>query len=397
VSRLTVGVEEEFLLLDPVGGENAAVAEKVIAGLPDDLRRRSRREFRPCMAEMVTDVCTTSDELGEQLLAGRRAAAAAATAAGAVLVAIGATPVGERTRTPVDDPRFREIARHYGPIARDPAVCGCHVHVGVPNRRLAVEICTRLRGWLPAIQALTVNSPLFEGSDTGYASWRSIQLDRWPSLGPWPHLRSVEDYERTVALLVASGEMLDESMVLWYARPSASFPTVEVRVADVCAEARDAVLGAALVRALVDTVARDAVAGRPAPELSDVVLHAAHWNAAREGLGGTLLDVRSARVRPAWDLIGELVELVTPALRRHGDLSLVTAGLDRIRREGTGAARQRRLLEQPGGVAGLLDHLAESTVGRSRSHLCATSCSVGHRLSSAASVFSACRTERTRS
>jgi glutamate---cysteine ligase / carboxylate-amine ligase len=360
--RLTVGVEEEFLLLDPVSGENAPALEKVITALPDALRARSRREFRPCMIEMVTDVCTGIDELGEQLLAGRRAAATAATAAGTMLVAIGATPVAEPQRTPVDDPRFRAIERHYGPIAGDPAVCGCHVHVGVPDRALAVQVCTRLRGWLPVIQALAVNSPLFEGADTGYAGWRSIQLDRWPSLGPWPDLRSVDDYERTVAALVAAGAMLDDSMILWHARPSASFPTVEVRVADVCAEARDAVLVAALVRALVDTVAGDVRAGRPAPVLPDTMLQAAHWNAARDGLGGTLLDVRSGHARPAWDLVGDLVDRVTPALRRHGDLEFVTAGLDRIRREGTGAARQRRLLELTGDLPGLLGRLAYGTV-----------------------------------
>jgi carboxylate-amine ligase len=359
---LTLGVEEEFLLLDPVGGENTPIADKVVGGLPDSLRGRSRREFRPSMVEMVTGVCTETGELFEQLLSARRGADAAAAAAGASLVAIGATPVAERLREPVDDPRFRAIVRHYGPIARDPAVCGCHVHVGVPGRALAVQVCTRLRGWLPVIQAIAVNSPLFEGADTGYASWRSIQLERWPSLGPWPHLRSVDDYERTVAALVAAGEMLDESMVLWYARPSASFPTVEVRVADVCAEAGEAVVVAALVRGLVDTVVQDVSAGRPAPEIGDAVLHAAHFNAARDGLGGTLLDPWSGRSRPAWELVGDLVDRVTPALTRHGDLDVVTTGLDRIRREGTGAARQRRHLERFGDVVGLLDELGQATV-----------------------------------
>jgi glutamate---cysteine ligase / carboxylate-amine ligase len=360
--RLTVGVEEEFLLLDPAGGENVAVAEKVVAGLPYDLRRRSRREFRQCMAEIVTDVCTRLDELGEQLLGGRRGAAEAAANIGAALVAIGATPVAERTRTPTEDRRYRAIVDHYGPIARDPAVCGCHVHVGVPDRRLAIEISTRLRGWLPVIQALAANSPVFEGQDTGYASWRSIQLERWPSLGPWPHLKSEDDFERLVAALVASGEMLDESMVLWYSRPSASFPTVEVRVADVCAEAADTVLVAALVRGLVDTLSREAAAGVAEPEVGAEVLHAAHWNAARDGLGGTLLDARSGRARPAWDVVGELLDRVGPSLRRHGDLDTVTAALDRVRREGTGAARQRRLLDETGSVTGLLDRLAEVTV-----------------------------------
>ncbi|MCY1139760.1 glutamate--cysteine ligase [Actinoplanes sp. Pm04-4] len=354
MTPLTLGVEEEFLLLDPDSGENAPMAEKVQTELPAELRHRHRREFRPSMVEMVTDVCTTLDELREQLLTARRATAAAATRTGARLVALGATPVAEPVREPVDDVRFRKIVDHYGPIARDPAVCGCHVHVGVPSAAEAVRICTRMRPWLPVIQALAVNSPLFLGADTGYASWRSIQLDRWPSLGPWPHLASVEDYERTVEALIASGEMMDHSMLFWFARPSATFPTVEVRVADVCLSAADTVLIAALVRGLADTTL-------PAPVVPDVVLEAAHWNAARQGVEGTLLDPRTGRARPAWDLVAELLDHLTPSLRRHGDLDTVTAELDRIRREGTGATRQRRLLEDLS-VTAALKKVAEATL-----------------------------------
>ncbi|GIF09046.1 carboxylate-amine ligase [Actinoplanes siamensis] len=357
--RLTVGAEEEFLLLDPGSGGNAPVAERVLAGLAEPLRRRSRREFRPSMVEMVSDVCTETAELAEQLRAGRRAVAAAALTAGAALVPVGATPLAERFPEPADDARFRAIAAHYGPIARDPSVCGCHVHVGVPGEELAVEVCTRLRGMLPVIQALAANSPVCCGADTGFASWRSAQLERWPSLGPWPHLRSVADYRRTVASLIFSGAMMDATMVLWWARPSAAFPTVEIRVADVLPEAGDTALIAALVRGLVDTVARDAVAGRPAPELPDVLVRAAHWNAARSGMDGQLLDPGTGTARPAWDVLGDLLDRITPALRRHDDLDLVTAGLDRMRRDGTGATRQRRMLESMD-LPRMLDRLAAS-------------------------------------
>jgi len=355
-NRLTVGVEEEFLLLDPHTGENAPLAGKVFGGLPDPLRRRGRQEFRPSMVEMVTDVCTDLGDLGEQLLVARRAAASAAADVGARLVAVGATPVAEPHPTAADDARFRDITRHYGPIARDPAVCGCHVHVGVPDRGLAVQICTRLRGWLPVIQALSVNSPMFCGADTGYASWRFAQLQRWPALGPWPHLETPEDYRRTVATLVSSGAMLDDSMVLWYARPSATYPTVEIRVADVCLTAADTVVLAGLVRGLVAMTGADALAGRPAPVIADALLEGAHWNAARDGMDGTLLDVRTGRARPAWDLVDDLVDWITPAL--GDDLGTVHTGLDRIRREGTGAARQRRLFDDPG----FLDLLARETL-----------------------------------
>ncbi|BEL06426.1 glutamate--cysteine ligase [Actinoplanes sichuanensis] len=335
----TFGVEEEFLLLDPRTAQNVPLADKVVAALPEPFRERSRREFRPSMIEMVTDVCTSTDDLSRQLRDARAAATAAAHSAGATLTAIGATPVAETDPRSSDDPRFRAITDHYGPIARDPALCGCHVHVGVADPHLAVDICTRLRADLPLLQALTANSPLWLGTDTGYASWRCVQLRRWPTVAPWPHLRSVAEFEQTVAALVASGDMMDDSMVLWWARPSRAFPTVEVRAADVCLDPADTALLAALVRAMVDTAAHST-----APPVPDVLLHAAHGSAARHGMAGTLLDPRTGRAVPAWDLVGALVDRITPALRHHGDLETVTAGLHRIHVDGTGAERQRRLL-----------------------------------------------------
>ncbi|MFC7534127.1 glutamate--cysteine ligase [Actinoplanes sp. GCM10030250] len=353
---LTVGVEEEFLLLDPETGENVPAAPAVLDELPAALREHSRREFRHSMFEMVTPVCTTLTEIEQHLRRHRRAAASAAEAAGCRLVAAGATPVGEPQLTVSDNPRHRAIAEHYGPIVRDPAVCGCHVHVGVPDRETAVRIGNHLRIWLPVVQALSVNSPFHAGADTGHASWRSMQLDRWPTLGPTPAFRSAKDFDRTVDLLVASGAMLDESLVLWYARPSAAYPTLEVRVADVCLTTSDTVLLTGLIRALVAT--------EPAAtdDVPDEVLRAAHWNAAHQGMDGTLLDLRQARARPAWDLVGDLVTEVTPALRQHGDEDRIRAELTRVRAEGTGARRQRELFRRTGSLPDMLTELARLTV-----------------------------------
>ncbi|PRY33397.1 carboxylate-amine ligase [Pseudosporangium ferrugineum] len=354
-AALTLGVEEEFLLLDPVTGHNAPIVEKVLAALPDDLRGQARLEFRHSMLEMVTPVCADVTELAGRLAVLRRAAAEAAAEAGARLVAVGATPIADPVREPTGNPRFRDIARHYGPVAYDAAVCGCHVHVGVPDRETAIAVANRVRPWLPVLQALTVNSPFYAGADTGHASWRSLQLKRWPALGPTPEFASAADWDRTVATLVSSGAMLDDTMILWYARPSATYPTLEIRVADVCATPGDTVLLAGLIRALVATVLE---AGGPAGRVPDHVLEAAHWNAAHTGLGGTLLDARTGTARPAWDLVGELVALVGPALHRLGDAPAVLAALDRVRAGGTGADRQRRAAS----AGGLQAALAEVTV-----------------------------------
>ncbi|MFG2164478.1 carboxylate-amine ligase [Micromonospora chersina] len=359
----TLGVEEEYLLLDPVTGQSLPVADRVLAALAGPSREQSRQEFRHSMVEMVTPICTDLAELREHLVALRRAAAEAAEAAGARLVAVAATPVCEPHRSVPDKDRYRAMSHRFGPVAHDPAVCGCHVHVGVPDRELAVQVCNHLRPWLPVVQALTTNSPLHDGRDTGHASWRAIQFDRWPSVGPTPHFDSAADYDRTVRDLVDAGIMLDAQMVYWYARPSVAYPTVEIRVGDVCPTVDDTVLVAALLRALVATTAEDVHAGRAAPRIRDCLVAAAHWRAAHDGVDGDLVDLRAGGSRPAWELIDDMVAAVTPALARYGDLDVVHQQLDRLRRDGSGATRQRRMLADTGGdVRAVLDELAARTL-----------------------------------
>ncbi|MEV0006467.1 glutamate--cysteine ligase [Micromonospora sp. NPDC050980] len=362
-TTLTLGVEEEFLLLDPVTGESMPVADRVRDALRGTAREQSRQEFRHSMVEMVTPVSPDLAALREHLVALRRAASRAADAVGARLVAVGATPVCEAHRTVPDERRYHDMSRRFGPVAHDPAVCGCHVHVGVPDRELAVQVCNHLRPWLPVVQALTTNSPLHDGRDTGHASWRSMQLERWPSIGPTPHFDSAADYDATVRDLITAGIMLDAAMVYWYARPSAAYPTVEVRVGDVCPTVDDTVLVAALVRALVATAIDEIGAGVTAPRIRDCLVAAAHWRAAHDGVDGELVDLRTGRPRPAWDLVDDLIDTVAPALRRHGDLDLAVREVDRLRRIGTGATRQRRIMADTGGdVRAVLEHLAAQTV-----------------------------------
>ncbi|WP_433223946.1 carboxylate-amine ligase [Dactylosporangium sp. CS-047395] len=354
----TVGVEEEFLLLDPPTWRNVPAADELRVALPESLRERDHAQFRSSKVEMVTPVCATLAELSDRLAENRTAAAAAARRCGARLVAVGATPVAEPDLTEVDTPRFHAIVEQYGPIAQDPALCGCHVHVGVPSRELALEVCNHLRPWLPVIQAMGVNSPWYAGTDSRHASWRGIALERWPNLGPWPLLDSPEDYEQAVDELVGTGVMLDATMGLWWARPSTRYPTVEIRVGDVSPTADDAVLVAGLVRALVGTAVGDIAAGRPALRMPEQLLRAAHWNASHQGLGGTLTDLWERCARPAWELVDRLHETVAPALERHGDAALVAAGLDRLRTLGTGADRQRRAGDLPRALANLADQTA---------------------------------------
>jgi carboxylate-amine ligase len=254
------------------------------------------------------------------------------------------------------------MAERFGAISQESGLCGCHVHVGVPDRETAVQVSNHLRPWLPLILAMTANSPIYAGVDTGHGSWRSIRFARWPSTGPTPYFDGVEHYDRTVQQLITAGALLDEGMVYWYARPSRLYPTIEVRVSDACPTVDDTVLIAALVRGLVATAIEDAAASVPAPPVPESLLSAAHWRAAHDGLDGALVQLPSGSVRPAWDLVAELLAKVGPALARHGDLALVEQGLAVLRQRGTGASRQRRVHERTGDIRAVIADLVAQTV-----------------------------------
>jgi carboxylate-amine ligase len=211
------------------------------------------------------------------------------------------------------------------------------------------------------LQAATANSPFFAGADTGYASWRSVMWERWPTVGPTPYLESHAHYEQLLEDLIASGAMLDKGMLYWYARLSAHLPTIEIRIGDVCPTLDDTILVAALSRARVATVWHDVHAGRPAPRIEPALLSAAHWRAAHDGLEGLAFDVATRRPRPAWHLMRQLFDLVRPELDRHGDLERVTVLLGRLRSHGTGAARQRAVYARRGDIADVVDWLADRT------------------------------------
>ncbi|WP_143343147.1 carboxylate-amine ligase, partial [Crossiella equi] len=171
-----------------------------------------------------------------------------------------------------------------GALDDEQVCCACHVHLGIADRDQAVKVSNHLRPWLPTLIALSGNSPLWAGRDTGYASWRTITWHRWPVSGPPPVFASAAHYDDVVGELIESGAVLDRAGVYWDIRPSTHVPTLEIRVADTGATVADTVLLTALLRAAGTTVLRDPAS--PPPAADPVLLRAACWRAARDGLDG---------------------------------------------------------------------------------------------------------------
>ncbi|MEV5407555.1 glutamate--cysteine ligase [Thermopolyspora sp. NPDC052614] len=360
---LTVGVEEEFLLVDRTTGRAVPAASKVMRRIKSPIAKRVVPELTQFQIETNSDVHTDLRELARDLTELRTAVADAADAAGVGLIACGNAPLNPLGAMPplTAAPRYRTMCRHYRALLHGQGVCGCHVHIGIPDREQAIRVSNHARPWLPLLQALTANSPIAEGADTGYASWRAILWSRWPSAGPPPPFHSAAHYDALVDALITSGVILDRGMVYWLIRPSHHLPTLEFRTADTCATVLETVLLAALVRALAATALAKVRAGLPAPALEQTLLQAACWRAARDGLEGDALDPATGRLMPAWTLLTRLTDHLRPALHAYGDLETVTTALTRLRRDGSAAARQRAAFHRRGRLSDVISLLLRQT------------------------------------
>jgi len=357
----TLGVEEEFVLLDPSTGA------AVLAG-PDLVRMLGgepgvQQELMRFQVETGTRVCTGLDDLGRELVRLRRLAAAAAARLGCRLVASGVAPY----RTPglaavTGQRRYQELARRYGPVVAEAGTGACHVHVGVPSRDLGVQVLARLRPWLAPLLAVTANSPIAGGHDTGWASWRYTIQTRWPTAVPpaaWPDAAA---YDTAVRRLIGRGAALDERSVYFLARLSPRYPTVEVRVADVCLDAGTAVLLAGLTRALVATALAEARRGTPVAAAPAGQVAAALAAAARHGLAGAGVDPFTGQAVDAPALRSRLLDHVYPALSDHGDTETITRLLHRLDQQGSGAGRQRALFTSAASPPAFITALARATL-----------------------------------
>ncbi|HWE55016.1 MAG TPA: glutamate--cysteine ligase [Acidimicrobiales bacterium] len=344
----SVGVEEEFLLVDAETGRPAPRVEQVVAGAD------AEKELHRAQIEINTEPCSTLAELADRLTGQRASVAAAARDEGTSVVASGTYPgpIGEAGRLLTEKDRYRAVAGTNIVLAREQLICGCHVHIEVTDDEDRVRVVDRIRRHLPSLLALSANSPFWEGWDTGFASFRSEQWVRWPSAGVTARFGSYDRYRDVVDKLVAGGVMIDEGMVYWDARLSRTFPTVEVRVADVCLSVDDAVTVAGLVRALV----LDALTSTdPDPDLRPEFLRGANWLAARHGIGGRLMDPADGSTTAAADHFGQLLDRLAPVLAMAGDEERVGAGVRRILSGGTGADRQRACSDGGRDLAAVID------------------------------------------
>jgi glutamate---cysteine ligase / carboxylate-amine ligase len=377
----TFGVEEELLLVDAVTFEPLAAAEAAVrmqgqqspgwaAGPGGSRQGTSAREtghdltleVKQEQIEVAGPPQTTFAGQLASIRQGRMLADTAAVKAGARAVALATSPYPVQPHL-VPTLRYRRMQERFGLTLQEQLTCGFHVHVAIESRDEGVAVLDRIRVWLPVLLALSSNSPFWNGTDSGYSSYRYQVWGRWPTSGPTDIFGSAEDYERQVRDLLLSGVPLDEGMVYFDARLSRNHPTVEVRVADVCLEAEHAAALAAMVRAMVETASRQWRAGMTPRPATVAQLRLWTWQASRSSVEGQLVSPLSGKPCPAGDVVAELLHLLHPVLTEAGEDAAIERIAADILRSGPGARKQRDLYRQRQSFTDVVRHATEMTHG----------------------------------
>jgi carboxylate-amine ligase len=371
----SVGVEEELLLVQPDTGRPQAVAGTVLHAAElaaqeaansqpssdQDAEPELELELQQQQLETNSRPCRLLTDLHEELRRCRAAAATAAERVGAQVAALATSPL-EVVPELAGTQRYQRMSDAYGLTAHEQLTCGCHVHVEITSDDEGVAVLDRIGPWLSVLLALSANSPFWQGRDSSYASYRYQAWGRWPSSGPTEPFGTAERYRETLRQMVDTGTLLDTGMVYFDARLSEHYPTLEIRIADVCLRADDAVLIAALARALVETEARAAREALPGRPVRTELLRLAGWRASRSGLDDVLISPVTGQPEQAAGVVRALVGHCQDALDDTGDADTVAELLTALLARGTGTAFQRDAYRSSGGLADMISRAVTVTV-----------------------------------
>jgi carboxylate-amine ligase len=342
----TVGIEEEYLLVDR---QSRDLVREIPVALFDDAKRvlsgQVSREFLKAQIEVGTRVHRTCAEAGRELASLRQTVADFAAAHGLAMLAASTHPFANwNQQEPSEGARYQSLAQDLAGVARRMVICGMHVHVGIEDDELRIDLMNQARYFLPHLLVLSTSSPFAEGLDTGLKSYRLAAFQQLPRTGLPQWFDSWEEYTRTVDVLVRAGVIEDATKIWWDLRPSARFPTLEMRITDVCTNVKDAVAVAALFVSIVRMLYRIRRANQTWRTYPVFLLAENRWRAQRYGVDGSLFDFGKGALVPFRDLLEELLALVREDAEALGCVAEVEHTRS-IAAGGTSANRQARTFE----------------------------------------------------
>ena len=368
---LTLGVEEEYLVVDRETRDLVQHPDPGFLSACEDLiGEQVTPEYLQCQVEIGTKPVASPGEARSELARLRRGVAHAAARFGYAPIAASTHPFARwREQTHTRKPRYDDLRADLGQNVRRLLICGCHVHVGIEDEDLRVDLMNQAVYFLPHILALTCSSPFWEAEDTGLSSYRLSVFDALPRTGLPDVVNSYGEYERLVSQMVAAGCLEDATKIWWDVRPSAKFPTVESRISDVCTRVDDAACIAALHQCLYAFLWRLRSRNQRWRIYPQTLIRENRWRAQRYGTEGGLVDFGQGKLTSFADLVEEWIEMLGPEAERLGCLKELLHVRVMVR-DGNSAARQRRALaeaqaagaEPAEAFRAVVDHLIEETV-----------------------------------
>ena len=367
----TLGVEEEYLLVDARTGDLASdPPESLVDECASILGEQVTNEFLRAQVEIGTKVCANISEIRTELRRLRRGVAQACSRYGLAPLAASTHPFGDwRQQDYVPKERYEGLAHDMQAVAYRMLICGMHVHVGIEDEELRIDLMNQARYFLPHLLCLTTSSPFWQGQDTGLASYRLTVFDAMPRTGLPEPLTSWSEYQRMIDRMTSSGLLEDGSKIWWDLRPSSRFPTLEMRICDVCPDIEDALAAAALFQCILRMLYRLRLSNQRWRDYPNMLIQENRWLAQRYGSRSQLVDFGKGVLMPFAGLIDEILALVREDAAARG----CTAEVERARRiagQGASAERQRAVYVAAGGddardeaLRAVVRDLAARTVG----------------------------------
>jgi carboxylate-amine ligase len=337
----TIGIEEEYLVVDRETRDLfTRPPQEMWDALGEVLGSQVTQEFLQAQIEVGTKVCARVSEAREDLATLRRDLSKVVSEYGAAIIASSTHPFANwAQQETTEHPRYMRLRADYQQVARQLVICGMHVHVGIADNHLRIDLMNQVKYFLPHLLALSTSSPFWDGVATGLHAYRLVIFQNMPRTGIPEEFISYAEYERYVEILVDAGLIEDASKLWWDIRPSAKYPTLEMRVSDVCTRLDDAMTIAAIYQALLGFLYRLRRNNQKWRTYAPGIIEENVWRAQRYGTEGSLVDFGKGTLVPFPDLVEEIVELVSQDAIEFDVRDEIRHARDIIR-DGTSAHRQ---------------------------------------------------------
>ena len=357
----TLGIEEEFAIVDPQTRELKSHIQEILEGGKVLLKEQIKPEMHQSVVELGTEICDSIDHARKHVIELRSKLAELAGRSGMKIASVGTHPFSHwRDQLITQGERYQEIVKDMQQLARANLIFGLHVHVGIPNRESAIHVMNQARYFLPHIYALSVNSPFWVGQDTGLKGYRLKVFERFPRTGIPDAFESLSEYEDYCKLLVKTGCIDNPKKIWWDIRLHPVFDTLEVRVCDAQSRVDDTLAIAALIQSVISKLYKLLRRNTTFRVYRRRLLDENRWRASRYGIDGKLIDFGREVEVETRSLLNELLEFVSTEVNELGSKKEM-AHIERIMHEGTGADRQLAAFARTHDMKAVVDQIVAET------------------------------------